>query len=83
MCTPLKHGLCGLQLKKDNHFNIFGKTSLPKKCPYSEFFWPGKYGPEKLRIRTLFMPCLRLKYYQVFAEIINEPLSSNGESIFD
>ena len=33
---------------------------LREKCPYSEFFWfvftpnAGKYGPEKLRIRTLF-----------------------------
>ena len=25
---------------------------LQQKCPYS-----GKYGPEKLRIRTLFMQC--------------------------
>ena len=30
--------------------------SLREKCPYSEFFWTewGKYGPEKLRIWTLF-----------------------------
>ena len=34
---------------------------LREKCPYSEFSWSvfspnaGKYGPEKLRIRTLFM----------------------------
>ena len=46
------------------------KMALPEKCPYSEFFWSvfshirtefspnaEKYGPEKLRIRTLFMQC--------------------------
>ena len=37
---------------------------LREKFPYSEFFWSvfspnaGKYGPEKLRIRTLFTWCL-------------------------
>ena len=43
-------------------YNVFteGWVSLREKCPYSEFFWSafslneGKYGPEKLRIRTLF-----------------------------
>ena len=48
--------------------NVLTKTSKVitvikawrEKCPYSEFFWSvfspneGKYGPEKLRIRTLF-----------------------------
>ena len=35
-------------------------TSLREKCPCSEFFWsifsriPTEYGPENLRIRTLF-----------------------------
>ena len=35
--------------------------TLREKCPYSEFFWSvfsqnaGKYGPEKLQMRTLFM----------------------------
>ena len=34
-----------------------------EKCPYLKFFWSvfspnaGKYGPEKLRIRTLFTQC--------------------------
>ena len=36
-----------------------------EKCPYSEFFWSafsraGKYGSEKLRIRTFFMQCRAL-----------------------
>ena len=37
--------------------------TLHEKCPYSEFFWSvlspnaGKYGPEKLRVRTLFTQC--------------------------
>ena len=36
---------------------------LYKECPYSEFFWSvfnpntEKYGPQKLRIQTLFMQC--------------------------
>ena len=38
-------------------------TSLGENFPYSEFFWSvfgpnaGKYGPEKLRIGTLFTQC--------------------------
>ena len=44
--------------------------SLREKCPYSEFFWSAfyflayftilflKYGPEKLRIKTLFTQCI-------------------------
>ena len=46
-----------------------GKSpTLSGKCPYSEFFWfvfsrispnTGKYGPEKLLIRTLFTQCKR------------------------
>ena len=48
-----------------SHTPIFTPISpaLCKKCPYSEFFWSvfsrnaGKYGPEKLRLRTLFMQC--------------------------
>ena len=41
-------------------FNVFINQSLREKCPYSEFFWSlfsrdaGIYGPEKLRIQTLF-----------------------------
>ena len=41
---------------------------LRKKCPYSELFWSifspnaGKYGPGKLRIRTLFTQCNLLKF---------------------
>ena len=37
--------------------------ALCGKCPYSEFFWSlfspnvGKYGTEKLEIRTLFTQC--------------------------
>ena len=37
---------------------------LREKCLYSGFFWSvfspnaGRYGPEKLRIRTLFTQCL-------------------------
>ena len=39
---------------------------LREKCPYLEFFWSyfpefglnkGSYGPEKLRIQTLFTQC--------------------------
>ena len=39
------------------------KTSLRNNCPYSELLWSffspntGKYGPELLRIRTLFTHC--------------------------
>ena len=34
--------------------------TLRKKCPYSKLFSPnaGKYGPEQLRIRTLFTQCI-------------------------
>ena len=38
-------------------------SPLRAKCPYSEFFWSvvspnaGKYGPEKLRIRTPLIQC--------------------------
>ena len=47
---------------------------LREKCPYSEFFWSavfriqtehspnaGKCGPEKIRIRILFMECHTVK----------------------
>ena len=40
---------------------FFIRLALPEKCPYLEFFWSTlsfnrtKYGPEKLRIWTLFM----------------------------
>ena len=43
--------------------------TLCKKSPYSEFFWYAfphirtKYGPEKLRIRTLFTQCESLSQY--------------------
>ena len=42
-------------------FNTPLTELLHVKCPYSEFFWSvispyaGKCGPEKLRIRTIFM----------------------------
>ena len=45
-------------------------ATLREKCSYSEFFRSvfspnaGKYGPEKLRIRTLFMQCRSFQYYQ-------------------
>ena len=46
-----------------------------EKCPYSEFFWSvfspnaGKYGPEKLRIWTLFTQWELLRY-EYFKSII-------------
>ena len=44
------------------------KLSLREKYPHSKFFWSvfnpnaGKYGPEELRIRTLFTQYLSLYY---------------------
>ena len=41
--------------------------SLRENCLYSEYFWAvfspnaGKYGPEKLRIRTFFTQCVSLR----------------------
>ena len=45
--------------------------TLHEKCPYSEFFWSvfnpgaGKYGLEKLQIRTLFKQC-KLNHFRGF-----------------
>ena len=45
------------------HVDILDRGTLREKCPYLECFWSvfshifpnaGKYGPEKLRIRTFF-----------------------------
>ena len=44
--------------------SVYCRISLREKCPYSEFFWFvfshiwTEYGPEKLRIRTLFTQCI-------------------------
>ena len=64
------------------------KDILREKCPYLEFYWSvfslnvGKYGPEKLRIRTLFMqwqvvnlvPHLSIqpKFYFVFSKLCRD-----------
>ena len=53
---------------------------MPKDTPYLSVFSPnaGKYGPEKLRIRTLFTQCLSLtlnisliEYWAVTSKLIN------------
>ena len=47
------------------------RPALRERCPYSEFFWSvvspnaGKYGPEKLRIWTLFTQCSELQWYEM------------------
>ena len=53
----------GKMIENELGGNLVDKVSPHGKCPYSEFFWPvtslnaEKYGPEKLRIRTLFTWC--------------------------
>ena len=55
----------------DHHFWSTFETA--KKCRYSEFYWSvfspnaGKYGPEKLRIWTLFTQCDLVRFpYNIY-----------------
>ena len=59
------------------------ETFICKKHPYSECFWSvfsrirnaGKYGPEKLRIQTLFaqrLVALVAQYYQISETVAQE-----------
>ena len=64
--------------------------TLHEKCPYSEFFWSvfspnmGKYGPEKLRIRTLFTQCKLDKSYVkqgVFSDKVIPDIDFTDEAV--
>ena len=79
---------CGLSLLGGDIIGMESVT-LRKKCPYLEFFWSvfsriwtkfspnaGKYGPKKLRIRTLFTQYKVVKIYEMrerFLVFWNEP----------
>ena len=58
-----------------NH--LLNCLALREKCPYSELFWSlffrirTEYGPEQLRIRTLFIQC-RKWIFDTFSRDLNQ-----------
>ena len=64
--------MCKLNFgRKSTGMLLCHKTLYATTCQYSEFFWSvfspnaRKYGPEKLRIRTLFTHCAALSLFNI------------------
>ena len=62
MSKTLDNAILDNAIKLPNYSKFVNGVPLHERCPYAEFLFvfspnAGKYGPGKLRIRTLFTQC--------------------------